>query len=250
MQGPQWLNKLERKFGKFAIPNLMNIIIFGTVIVFLIDLFLNPRYETNLSSILMFNRAEILHGQVWRLITFVFMPIEVSASASPFSLLLAAIVFYFYWHLGTALEAHWGSFRFNVFYGIGVLCNIAAGFITGYATSYYLNLVLFLAYAMLYPDNRILLFYFIPVKMKWIAMLDAAFLLLELIFSSWQGRLAILFSVANFLVFFMQDLIMYAKLLLRRISMKFGRKSNRMENHQNKNWKNHWWNDKDNDPFH
>ena len=243
MQGPRWLNKLERKFGKFAIPNLMNIIIFGMVIVFVIDTFLAPQYETTLSDILMFDRAQVLQGQVWRLITFVFIP-------PAMSVLFAIFVLYFYWIMGTSLEANWGSFRFNVFYGIGVVCNIIAGCITGYATSYYLNLVLFLAYAMLYPNERILLFFFIPIKIKWIAWVDAAFLIASFVFASWGGRLAILFSVANFLVFFGRDLWMYTKLFFRRIALKFKKKRNDIEQNQNKNWKNHWWNDKDNDPFH
>ena len=241
MHGPQWLNKLERKFGKFAIPNLMNIIIFGMVIVFVIDTFMASQYETNLSDILMFDRAQVLQGQVWRLITFVFIPPQMS-------LLFAVFVLYFYWIMGTSLEANWGSFRFNVFYGIGVVCNIVAGCITGYATSHYLNLVLFLAYAMLYPNEPILLFFFIPIKMKWIAWVDALLLVASFIFSSWPGRMALLLSVANFLVFFARDLWMYTKLFFRRIAMKFGKKPKQDE--QGKNWKNHWWNDKDNDPFH
>ena len=243
MQGPRWLNKLERKFGKFAIPNLMSILVFGMAIVFVIDTFINPDYDINFSQLLMFDRDQILHGQVWRLITFVFIPPGTS-------LLFALFVLYFYWMIGMSLEAQWGSFRFNFFYGIGVLCNIISGCITGYATSYYLNLVLFLAYAMLYPNERILLFFFIPIKMKWLAWLDAILLTASFIFSPWVYRIALLFSIANFLIFFAKDLFMYAKLFFRRIGLKFKKnKPGQGNSQQQKNWKNHWWNDKDNNPF-
>ena len=151
----QWLNKLERKCGKFAIPNLMNIIIFGMAIVFAADLFINPSYEYNLSSLLYFDLERILAGEVWRVITFVFLP----PSNSPIFILFAL---YFYWMIGAGLERQWGSFKFNVFYFAGVILNIVSGCITGYATNDYLNMTLFFAFAMLYPNFQILLFFFIP----------------------------------------------------------------------------------------
>ena len=240
MQGPAWLNKLERKFGKVAIPNLMSIIVFGMAIVFVIDTFLNPGYEFNLSSILMFSRERILQGEVWRLITFIFIP-----PAS--NLFFAIFVLYFYWMIGSAIEYNWGAFRFNFFYLIGIIFNIAAGCITGYATSYYLNLTLFLAYAMLYPNEQIMLFFFLPIKVKWLAWLDAILLTASLIFTTWSGRLAILFSIANFLIFFVVDLFTYSKLFFRRIAIKLGKKPKHSD--QEPSWKNHWWNDNDNNPF-
>ena len=240
MHGPSWLNKLERRIGKFSIPNLMNIIIFGMAIVYIIDTFMNPDYQVNLSSILMFDRDQILHGQVWRLLTFIFIPPGAN-------LLFAAFVFYFYWMIGSAIEYNWGAFRFNFFYIIGMVFNIAAGFITGYATSYYLNLTLFLTYAMLYPNERIMLFFFIPVKIKWLAWVDAALLLFSFIMSPWRFRIAILFSVANFLIFFAKDLFEYGKLFFRRIARKLGKKPKQNDNEPS--WKNHWWNDNDNNPF-
>jgi membrane associated rhomboid family serine protease len=218
----------------------MSIIIFGMAIVFVIDTFLNPGYQVNLSSILMFDLEQILHGQVWRLITFIFIPPDTG-------LFFAIFVLYFYWMIGTAIEANWGAFRFNFFYLIGILLNIAAGCITGYATSYYLNLTLFLTYAMLYPNERILLFFFIPVKVKWLAWIDAFLLTVMFILYSWGGKLAILFSIGNFLIFFAKDLFMYTKLFFRRIAIKLGKKPK--QNPDDPNWKNHWWNDKDNNPF-
>ena len=237
-----WLNQLERKFGKFAIPNLMNIIIFGMAIVFVVDTFINPEYQFNLSSILYFDRDLILHGQVWRLLTFVFLPPDSSIFFIIFAL-------YFYWMIGAALESQWGSFRFNVFYLTGVLFNIIAGCITGYALNTYLNLTLFLAFAMLYPNFQVLLFFIIPVKIKWLAWLDAILLGVSLIFNNFSGRLAILLSVANFLLFFSGDMIHHIKMFWRR---HFGAgKKHRQQNQENpQRWKNHWWDDDKNNPFH
>ena len=239
-QHTSFLNKMERKFGKIAIPNLMNIIIFGMAIVFVIDTFTNPDYQYKLSSILYFDRGLILQGQVWRLLTFIFIP----PNSSIFFIIFAL---YFYWLIGSSLEAQWGSFKFNVFYFTGVLFNIVSGFITGYALNDYLNLTLFLAFAMLYPNFQVLLFFFIPIKIKWLAWLGAALLVYSMIFNTFAGRMAIIISVLNFLLFFWKDILYSVKMFWRR---HFGAgKRFRQENDQNKTWKNHWWNDNDNNPF-
>ena len=242
MNSNKWLNKLERKFGKIAIPNLMTILIFGMAIVAVIDIFTNPSYENNLSSILMFNKAAILQGQVWRIITFIFIP-------PGYSILTIAFTLYFYWILGTALESQWGSFRFNVYYFAGVIGSIIGGMITGYATSYFLNLTLFLAYAMLYPDHKVYLFFILPIKMKYLAIVDALFLAFEFVISSWPERIALLISIVNFMVFFVPELIYQIKMLLHRSRSKKNKK-NITSNQQDPSWKNHWWDDQDNDPFH
>lgn len=241
MSGPRWLNKLERKFGKFAIPNLMGVLVFGMAIVFLIDTFINPDYQFNLSSILYFDRELILQGQIWRIITFIFLPPESNLFFIIFAL-------YFYWMIGSGLERQWGAFRFNVFYFIGVVANIIAGFITGYALNTYLNLTLFLAFAMLYPNFRVLLFFFIPIKIKWLGWLDAVLLAASLIFNTWTGRAAILFSILNFIVFFGKDLLYSVKMFFRRIGNKRRRGEYNGDNTR-KTWKNHWWDDNNNNPF-
>lgn len=238
----RWLNRLERKFGRFAIPNLMGIIVFGMAIVFVIDTFINPEYEFNLSSLLYFDRDLILQGQVWRLITFIFIPPDSQ-------ILFIIFALYFYWMIGSALEAQWGAFRFNMFYLTGIVSTIIAGCITGGATGSYLNLTLFLAFAMLYPNFQLLLFFFIPVKIKWLAWLDAILLVISLIFNTWTGRIALLVSIGNFLLFFGKDLVQATKLFFRRLGNK-RRKSQYTQNDNQKNWKNHWWDDNNNNPFH
>lgn len=242
MPNHKLLNKLERRFRRFAIPNLMTILIFGMSIVAMIDIFINPSYEVNLSSILAFDKALILQGQVWRILTFVMIP-------PGYSILTIAFTLYFYWLLGTALENQWGSFRFNVYYFTGMIGTIIGGMITGYATNYYLNLSLFLAFAMLYPNHQVYLLFMIPIKMKFLAFVDGLFLLYIFRFSDWSNRIALLISIANFLLFFMPDVWYHTRMFFRRIYYKFKRPQNRGGG-QTKNWKNHWWNDKNNTPFH
>lgn len=193
-----WLDKLNRKFGRYGIPNLMTVIVGGMGIVFLMDFILSPVTNLSLQSFLVFNREAVLHGQLWRLVTFVFIPPDSSIVFILFSL-------YFYWILGNALENQWGTFRFNVYYLCGMLGTVVAGMITGYAGNSYLNLSLFFAFALLNPDFELLVFFFLPVKIKYLALLDAAGLTLMLIRDSWAGRLALLVALGNVILFFWPD---------------------------------------------
>ena len=194
------LDKLDRKFGRFALKNLMMIIVVGTLLVWLVDYMVWWRTGVSIASYIDFNKEAILRGQVWRLITFVFI-------ADEFNPFLLFISLYFYWIIGTSLERTWGAFKFNIFYFCGVLCSIGFGFITGYATVYYLNLSLFLAFAILYPNHQVLLFFFIPVKMKWLAIFDVVCLVLLAIFNTWAGRIAIFVALGNIVLFFTGNVI-------------------------------------------
>ena len=206
----KWLNKLERKLGRYYISNLMLYIVIGTVVVFAFS-YLLP--ETPIASYISFERDMIFKGQIWRIISFIFMPY----SFSPIFMLISG---YFYYSIGTALENAWGGFRFNVFYFVGVIATIIGGFITGYATCHYLNLSLFLAYAALFPNQTFLLFFVIPIKAKYIAYIDAAFLFLEFLTTPiWSYRIAIIIAFVNFFLFFggaffrkIRDHFKYAKM--------------------------------------
>lgn len=208
MYPENWIDKLNRKCGRHSIHNLMTIIVVGMGIVFLFDM-MYPVTGVSLSSLLSFNRAAVLHGQIWRLITFVFIPPNASVIFILFSL-------YFYWLIGNALENQWGSFRFNVYYFCGMIGTVLAGMITGYATNSYLNLSLFLAFALIYPDYQVLLFFFLPIKIKYLAFIDAAGLLFMFVMDSWRGRIALLVSLANVLLFFWGDFIGRIKVAKRR----------------------------------
>lgn len=247
MREHKLLNKLERKFGNFGIPNLMTLIVFGMSIVFVLDTFINPDYDYDFTSLIHFSKADIMKGQVWRVITFVFEP-------PPASLLFVVFVLYLYWMIGSALEANWGTFRFNVYYLVGVLGTIVTGLITGYATNYYLNMSLFLAFAMLYPNMEMRLFFLIPIKLKYLALLDSIFLLAAFVMSGWYVKLLLLVSFINFLLFFGLDLLDATSRFFRRLFNKFKKRSpgnhrNHNQNNNNGNWNNHWWDDQNNNPF-
>ena len=186
-----WLNKLERRFGGFGIPNLMMYITSTTLIFTLVEMFGGVPVRLWLS----FSREMILRGQVWRLITFLF----VDYSGSLFTL---AVMLYFYYWLGCRLEDAWGVFQFTLYYLLGTIGAILGGFITGVSSATYLNLSLFLAYAALFPNEEILFMMFIPLKVKYLAMLDWVIFGAAILFQPLGGKLAALLALANFFIFF------------------------------------------------
>lgn len=212
-----WINKLERKFGRFAIRDLSKYII-GTYIIGYIFKFISPDAILALTL----NPYRILHGEVWRLITWLLIPPE---SLNIFTI----IMLFFYYSLGTTLERTWGSFRYNLYIFSGILMTIIGAFvlyfiyagvvINGsvagnvldvfyqslfiYFSTYYINLSIFLAFAAIYPDMQVMLYFVIPIKIKWLAYLDIALLLWEMVSSNWAGRVVIIVSLLNFIVFFL-----------------------------------------------
>ena len=193
-----WLNRFCYKHPRFGIPNLMNYIIIGSVLVFLLDMFSSGSF----SSLLYFSLPHILHGQVWRLITFVFVPLDSR-------LLYFALSLYFYWMIGSTLEREWGSGKFTLFYAMGLVLNILLGFVTGYATMNYVNLSMFFAFATLYPETRFLIFFIIPIKVKWLAWFDAAIfawsVINYLIHGQFLFALIPIIAILNYFIFFSAD---------------------------------------------
>ena len=188
----KFLNKLERKFGRYYIPNLMLYIVIGNVIVFAFHYLFS---DLGIPYFLSFNRDLIFSGEVWRLISFVFVPFN-------YNPIFMLISMYFYWMIGTHLESAWGGFNFNVFYFTGLMGTIIGGLITGYATADYLNLSLFLAFAAIFPNTQFLLFFFIPIKAKYLAYVDAALLICEFVISGVSGKVAIAVAFLNIALFF------------------------------------------------
>lgn len=203
------LRKMERKFGRYAIHNLMLFIVIGTALVWLFEIIIYERSGVFISSWLEFDREAIFRGEVWRIVTFVFMP-EYD------DLLYLAIGLYLNWLIGDALETEWGSFRFDLFYFSGILGSIISGLLTGYATNYYLNLSLFLAFAILNPEFKLYVFFFIPIKVKWLALLDGIGIVLYLVIGDWITRIAIAMSLINMILFFGKDLCEKIKGFFRR----------------------------------
>lgn len=204
-----WLNKLERKFGKFSIRNLSLWIIVCYVIGYLIT-FLSPQ----LLNYLRLEPQMILQGQIWRLFTWILIP------PSSFGIFTFVMLF-FYYSLGTTLETTWGKFRYNAYILSGFLLTIVGAFIVyfiyilqGYSSvtgigyvfsTYYVNLSIFLAFAANYPDMQVMLYFVIPVKIKWMALLDIAILAFDIVRSGFQWELIVVIvaSLANFLIFFL-----------------------------------------------
>lgn len=190
---------LERRLRRFAISDLMKYIVIGQGIVFAL-LYIWPTVGVQLYNAITLTRAGLLRGQIWRLVTFVFAP----PSSSPIFILFAL---YFYYMIGTGLEARWGKVKFNLYYLIGMLAAAIAALITGYAGNTFLNLSLFFAYATMYPDEQVLLFMILPIKMKYLAVADAALYLYQFIVGGFSTRVTIVLCLLNVLLFLGGDLL-------------------------------------------
>ncbi|MDR1600777.1 MAG: rhomboid family intramembrane serine protease [Oscillospiraceae bacterium] len=195
------LRRLELKARRgWYVTNLMYYVVGGMAIVFLMDFI-----GMGASRWVYFDRAAIASGQVWRLATFIFLPPNSSLLWIIFSL-------YFYWMIGNTLENQWGSFKFNLYYLLGIVGAILGGLVTGYGYNTYLNLSLFLAFAALFPDFEMRLFFFLPVKMKWLALLDILLYGYNFVIGSWSERAAIVLSLLNVALFFGGDAVRAVKL--------------------------------------
>lgn len=197
-----WLDRFAYKHPRLGIPNLMLYIVIGNLIVFFFDQFSSGTF----SAMLMFLAPNILQGEVWRLVTFIFVPMSGNVIALALSL-------YFYYFIGVTLEREWGTAKFTLFYLIGVVFNIAVGFAAGFATMHYVNMSMFFAFATLYPDMQFLLFFFLPVKAKWLAWLDAAWFLWEILQMGMEGMylwmLLPVVAILNYFLFFWSDIRTY-----------------------------------------
>lgn len=205
----KWIDKFCRDHPNFGIPNLMLYIAVANVAIYLLDTF---SLGASISSMLDFDRYAIFHGQIWRLVTFVLLPqggdFLFFKGSGIFFVILSA---YFYFWIGRLLEREWGTAHFSVFYFGGVILNIIYGLITGYASMYYINLSMFFSFAVLFPDMQILLFYILPVKVKWLAWIDAALFAWEvvsnLLVGNIVGALLPVVAILNFLIFFWSDFV-------------------------------------------
>lgn len=197
-----WISKLERKFGKYAIPNLMFYII-GLNLLGFVLFTASPQFFYNY---LILDARAILHGQIWRIVTFLLTP----SGTSLFSLVIFCLLYY---SIGNALESVWGSFRFNLYYFTGVLLHVLVAIIiylttkrVVYLSTSYLNLSLFLAYGVEFPEAEIYFMMILPIKMKWLAIADGLYfamqIILGLVGGNFAGAIAAFVAMGNFLIFF------------------------------------------------
>jgi len=191
------LNKLEKNWGRFAIPNLAIYLVGGQACMFILIALQRISF-----SDLAFVPSLVMEGQLHRLFSFVLMPF----SASWFSCAIALWIFYM---LSNALEQTWGTFKFNLFILSGVLINIVVGMVMAFVfpyitiSSYFIYLTVFFAFATLYPNHEFLLFFILPVKVKYLAMLSAGvFVVLPIFTAGWGVKISALASVSNYLIFF------------------------------------------------
>ena len=190
------LAHLERRFGKLAVENLTTVIVGGMVLAFVLSYF-----QPGFAELLILDLHKVAHGQVWRLVTFLFVPPSMSILWAFFAISIT-------WTVGTSLEAEWGAFKFNLYYLIGALGTIAAAVITRESiTNYYLNATLFLAFATVFPRYEFRLFFFFPVQVRWLALLDAGLLVYAAVTGDLATRVGILAAIANYFLFFTATLI-------------------------------------------
>ena len=172
------MNHIERfcwAHPRFGIPRLMLYVIIGNAICYIFGMM---DTTNTLYRLLGFDPAAFCRGQVWRLLTFPLVP----NTSSPLLLLLEL---YFYYFIGSALEREWGCGKFTIYYFMGVLLTalyaLVAYWISGVSVSVYatyINFSMFFAFATLWPEQRVLLFYIIPIKVKWLGIANAAYFLL------------------------------------------------------------------------
>ncbi|MBR4726050.1 MAG: hypothetical protein IK071_09770 [Lachnospiraceae bacterium] len=208
------LEKLNRKIGKYAIPGLMKYVVIVYAVGFIVHQ-INPYfYETWL----MLDIDKLLHGQVWRLVTFLIQPIEDN-------FLFLAIMLYVYYSIGTTLERVWGTFFFNFYYFMGVIFNILAVVVIylimyfkyGFGYSFpvpleYLNLSMLLAFALTFPEARFYLMFLIPFKAKYLIFLYLG-LMAYTVYNAFSINIdagicvlvAVLAAMANFLIYFLMS---------------------------------------------
>lgn len=198
----KFLNKMERKFGRYAISNLTWYIIITYVAGYLLML-----TTPGMIRYLTLEPALIFRGQVWRIVSWLLIP--------PQQLdLFTILMLFFYYSVGNALERTWGTFRYNVYVFSGILMSIVGAFLLyfiagghgiflgGLFSTYYISMSLILAFAATYPNMQVWLMGIIPLKMKWLGILDAIYLLVDMIKLGWVVRVAIICSLMNFIIFF------------------------------------------------
>lgn len=201
-----FINRMERKFGRYALRDLPAIIIGLYAAGYLLSL-----VAPNILSYLTLDPVFILHGQIWRLVTWIIVP--------PGALdIFTVIMLFFYFSIAKALVMRWGAFRFNFYFFSGMLFTVIGAFAV-YAwynirfgqpvslgavfNTYYINMSIFLAFALTYPEAEVLLYFIIPVKMKWMGILYGVLIAYSFVQSGIGGRVLIIASLLNFLLFWL-----------------------------------------------
>ncbi len=196
-----FLNKLEKKIGRYAIPQLTKFMVLTYIIGYI--LYFMSYLGVNILPMIYLSPRLILRGQVWRIVTWIFMP-----PSAPN--LFTVIMLFFYYQIGSTLEQTWGDFKYNLYIFSGLFFMLLGAFVLygfgtnvdGMFTTYYVNMSIFLAFAACYPNMQVYLYFLVPLKIKYLAYIDVAFLAFQAINASTPERLSIIFSMMNFVIFF------------------------------------------------
>lgn len=215
------MSPFEKKFGKYAIRNLSFILVICYAIGYLIQMIIPGLFDY-----LTLNPYAIMHGQIWRLVSWILIP--------PDRLdLLTFLMLYFYCSIGTTLERTWGTYRYNVYLFGGMLFTVVGSFLLmGYCylmkpeihwmeyvitlnmpyeyfnfistmfSTFYINMSIFLAFAATFPDNSVLLMFIIPIKVKWLGIIYGIMLAVSFFQGNIYSKFVIAASLMNFIVFF------------------------------------------------
>ncbi|MDQ3621138.1 MAG: rhomboid family intramembrane serine protease [Verrucomicrobiota bacterium] len=199
-----WIDRAENQFGHICIPGLPRVIVGFNALVFVLYK-LQPDYL----SVLDLDPARIIDGEVWRLVTYIFIP---SVGGILGDWLTVLLYCWFLWFVGNGVEQAIGPFKTTWFYVFGMIGTTIAAFLFGAQfSSAMLNSTLFFAFARFYPEMQLLLFFILPFKVKWMAWGMAALLLLGFVIGDWSYRAALIAAFANYFIFFGREIVHEAR---------------------------------------
>jgi len=201
-----FLDRLERTFGRWALPGLSLYLVIGQVGVYLLAMM----GRLNLTLIMLVPEL-VRRGEPWRLVSFLFLPPNTN-------FVFIVFAWWMFYLMGSALEAYWGVFRYNVFLLLGYLLTVGLALLQPVAvvSNEFLAGSVFLAFAYLNPEFEIMLFFILPLKIRWLALLAWAIYAATFVMGTWASRLQIIAAVGNFFIFFGRDLWLHAGVISRR----------------------------------
>jgi membrane associated rhomboid family serine protease len=192
----QFLNSLERRFGKYAFDNLTLVLVTAQAAALVLSL-----ARPGFAQLLVLDPAYVHAGQYWRLISYLFLP----ASFEP---LWALFALYWLYTMGTALEGQWGAFKYQLYWFVGTLLTAVGAFTFDVpATNTFLLMSLFLAFATLWPTYEIRIFFILPVQVRWLALLDALLICMEIGGADGWAKLVPVLAIGNYFLFFGAQLV-------------------------------------------
>ncbi len=190
------LNSFQRKLEPFSVSHLTLYLVIAQTIVYLAELL---GYADIGQWILV--PELVKHGEYWRLATFVAIPPITQWYWFAFAI-------YFLYFAGTALESYWGAVRYNLFLLSGYVLTVGTAFFFPLSpvSNFFIGQSIFLAFAYLNPDFEILIFFILPIRIKWLALANWILTGYFFVRGSWSLRVAIIASLGNFFLFFFREL--------------------------------------------